>query len=47
LRKQISDTDEDIMAQKLVDELDTSGWEVRKKPGGHAGFTFEPPEGPG
>jgi hypothetical protein len=46
LRKQVSDIDEDIMANKMLDELDISGWEIRKKPSGHAGFTFEPPEGP-
>jgi hypothetical protein len=40
LRKQVSDIDEDIMAKKMLDELDISGWEIRKKPGGS-------PEGPG
>ena len=46
LRKQINDIDENIMAKKMIDDLDVSGWEIRKKPGGNAGFTFEPPEGP-
>jgi hypothetical protein len=47
LRRQISDTDEDIMAKKLVDDLDVSGWEIRKRPDApSAGFTFKPPEGP-
>ena len=30
----------------MLDELDISGWEIRKKLAGNAGFTFEPPEGP-
>jgi len=33
LRKQVSDIDEDIMAKKMLDELDISGWKIRKKPG--------------
>jgi hypothetical protein len=46
LRKQVSNADENIMAKKIVDELDISGWEITKIPGRSAGFTFEPPEGP-
>jgi hypothetical protein len=47
LRKQVTDLDQEIMAKKMVDELDISGWEIRKRPDASAaGFTFEPPEGP-
>jgi hypothetical protein len=47
LRRLISDTDEGIMAKKLVDDLRVSGWEIRQRPDApRAGFTFEPPDGP-
>ncbi len=41
LRRQITDVDE-----KIIDELDTSGWEITQKPS-RAGFTFETPTSPG
>jgi hypothetical protein len=37
LRRQVSEINEDIMAKKILDELDICGWEIR---GGNAGFHF-------
>ncbi len=47
LRRQVTDIDESIMAKKIIDELDTSGWEITQKPDRPAGFTFETPDDPG
>jgi hypothetical protein len=46
LRRQITDLDEDVMTANLIEELDISGWEIRKIPGRSAGFTFEAPDAP-
>jgi hypothetical protein len=46
-RKQTTDIDEDIMTKAILDDLDISGWQITKIPGRSAGFTFEPPTGPG
>jgi hypothetical protein len=46
-RKQTTDIDEDIMTKAILDDPDISGWQITKIPGRSAGFTFEPPTGPG
>jgi hypothetical protein len=45
LRKQISDSDEDVMTIKLIKEIEMSNYEIVKKAGA-PGHTFEAPEGP-
>ena len=37
LRRQVSEINEDIMAKKILDELDICGWEIW---GSNAGFHF-------
>jgi hypothetical protein len=37
LRRHVSDTDEDLIVSKLLEELDVAGYEIVKKPG-NAGF---------
>ena len=45
LRKQIGDIDEDVMASKLLLEIEMSNYDIVRSPGA-AGHTFEAPEGP-
>jgi hypothetical protein len=44
LRKQISDTEEDVIASKLLLEVGQSNYEIVKK-SGETGHTFEAPAG--
>jgi hypothetical protein len=44
LRRHVSDADENVIVQKLLQELDVAGYEIVKKPGS-AGFTFDNPDG--
>ncbi|HEY6258204.1 MAG TPA: hypothetical protein VIY51_20675 [Xanthobacteraceae bacterium] len=46
LRRQLTDIDENIMVDKLLSELDTSGWQIVRQLGRSAGFTVEKPTGP-
>jgi hypothetical protein len=45
LRRQISDLDQDVMTNKLIQEIELSNYEIVKKPGA-PGHTFEAPKGP-
>ena len=45
LRKQISDSDEDVMTIKFIQEIEMSNYQITKKPG-TIGHTFEAPKGP-
>jgi hypothetical protein len=45
LRKQISDSDEDVMTNKLIQEIELSNYTITKKSGA-PGHTFEAPKGP-
>ena len=41
LRRHIDDRAEDVIVRKLLEELDTAGWQITKIPGRSAGFTFD------
>jgi hypothetical protein len=45
LRKQISDTDEDVIAVKVIQEINLSNYEITKK-SGSSGHTFQAPTTP-
>jgi hypothetical protein len=45
LRKQIGDIDEDVMASKLLLEIEMSNYDIVRRTGA-TGHTFEAPEGP-
>jgi hypothetical protein len=45
LRRNVSDADEDVIVLKLLQELDAASYEIVKKPGAVAGFTFNTPDG--
>jgi hypothetical protein len=45
LRKQVTGVQEDVMAGKLIDELNVAGYEIVKKESTAAGFTFKAPAG--
>jgi hypothetical protein len=45
LRKQISETEEDVMTSKLLQEIGLSNYEIVRRQGA-AGHTFEAPTGP-
>jgi hypothetical protein len=46
-RKQVSDIDQDVMTTAIIADLELSGHKIVQEPGRSAGFTFEPPTGPG
>jgi hypothetical protein len=45
LRKQINDSDEDVMTIKFIEEIEMSNYQISRK-SGTSGHTFEAPEGP-
>jgi hypothetical protein len=47
LRKQVNDIDQDVMTTAIIADLELSGHKIVQEPGRSAGFTFEPPTGPG
>jgi hypothetical protein len=44
LRRHVSAADEDVIAHKLLQELDVAGYEIVKKPG-NARFVLDAPDG--
>lgn len=45
LRREVGELDEDVMARKLLDEIELSAYRIVKDPGS-AGHTFAAPTGP-
>jgi hypothetical protein len=45
LRRHVGDADEDVIVLKLLQDLDVAGYEIVKKPGAAAGFTFDTVDG--
>ena len=45
LRRHVSDKDEDVIVHNCARRLDVAGYEIVKKPGAAAGFTFATSDG--